>query len=227
MDLENGYLIDGFPSAGLTSAIATESIIHTSAFKIGGIIDSDSFPPVSIIKDGKPNYPTRIFINEQIKVGIFSSYLSLHQSLHRIVAKTMLSWARKKKCQMIVSSAMVKAKKDKQSSQFWAVASTEEARKKIEQTGIPILQQGTIPGIPGSLLNEGMMNNQNVVVLLFSPEEGENRLKSSADLCLNLSKLVPGTSCDISSLQKEAQHAEEEIAETERETRTLRDAMYR
>ena len=28
-NLEGGYLIDGFPSGGLSSAIATESMIHT------------------------------------------------------------------------------------------------------------------------------------------------------------------------------------------------------
>ncbi len=64
LNLEGGYLIDGFPSVGFSSAIATESMIHTSQFEVSGIIDSDSFTPISIIKDGKPNYPTRIFVNE-------------------------------------------------------------------------------------------------------------------------------------------------------------------
>ncbi len=70
-NLKEGYLIDGFPSVGFTSAIATESIINTSQFKLGGIIDSENFPPISVIKEGKPNYPSRIFINEDLKVGIF------------------------------------------------------------------------------------------------------------------------------------------------------------
>ena len=66
-NLEEGYLIDGFPSVGLTSAIATESMIHTSQFELGGIIDSKNFPPISVIKEGKPNHPSRIFINEDLK----------------------------------------------------------------------------------------------------------------------------------------------------------------
>jgi len=68
-NLEEGYLIDGFPSVGLTSTIATESMIHTSQFELGGIIDSKNFPPISVIKEGKPNHPSRIFINEDLKVG--------------------------------------------------------------------------------------------------------------------------------------------------------------
>ena len=74
LNLENGYLIDGFPSVGFTSAIATESMIHTSKFELGGVIDSEAFPPISVVKDGKPNFPTRIFVNEELKVGIFLSY---------------------------------------------------------------------------------------------------------------------------------------------------------
>ena len=90
VNLEGGFLIDGFPSVGYSSAIATESIIHTSQFELAGIIDSPSFPPISIVKDGKPNYPTRIFVNEDLKVGVFLSYLTLDQSLHKAAAKTML-----------------------------------------------------------------------------------------------------------------------------------------
>ena len=34
LNLEGGYLIDGFPSAGFSSAIATESMVHTSQFEL-------------------------------------------------------------------------------------------------------------------------------------------------------------------------------------------------
>ena len=68
INLEGGYLIDGFPSVGFSSAIATESMIHTSQFELGGVIDSETFPPISVIKNGKPNYPSRIFVNEDLKM---------------------------------------------------------------------------------------------------------------------------------------------------------------
>ena len=55
VSIENGVIINGFPSSGITSAIATESMINTSNFELGGIIDSERFPPISIIKNGEPN----------------------------------------------------------------------------------------------------------------------------------------------------------------------------
>ena len=38
INVENGVIINGFPSSGITSAIATESMINTSNFELGGII---------------------------------------------------------------------------------------------------------------------------------------------------------------------------------------------
>ncbi len=77
INLEGGYLIDGFPSVGFSSAIATESMIHTSQFELAGVIDSESFPPINIVKDGEPNFPTRIFVNEDLKWAYFYHFSPL------------------------------------------------------------------------------------------------------------------------------------------------------
>ena len=224
-NLEEGYLIDGFPSVGLTSAIATESMIHTSQFELGGIIDSKNFPPISVIKEGKPNHPSRIFINEDLKVGVFSSYLNLDQSLHKQVSESMLEWSKKHKIKLIVSSVAVKS--DEENSQMMGVGSTGSARKKIEEAGLKMLDHGTIPGIPGMLLNEGSITNQEVIVIIFNTSGKGPDFKSSAELCMAMSNLIPGASCDIPSLQKEAEKAEATIKETQEESTHLKDSMYR
>ncbi len=224
-NLEEGYLIDGFPSVGFSSAIATESMIQTSKFELGGIIDSKNFPPISVIKEGKPNYPSRIFVNEDLKVGVFSSYLNLDQSLHRQVSESMLEWSKKHKIKLIVSSVAVKS--DKEDSQMMGVGSTDSARKKIEDAGLKVLDHGTIPGIPGMLLNEGSITNQDVIVIIFKTTGKGPDFKSSAELCMAMSKLIPGASCDIPSLQKEAEKAEATIKETQEESTHLKDSMYR
>ena len=225
INLEGGYLIDGFPSVGFTSAIATESMIQTSQFSLAGIIDSDSFPPMSLIKEGKPNYPTRIFVNDKLKVSVFLSYLTLHESLHRIVAKTMLNWAKKQKIELIVSSMAVKSLDGLEG--IVAVGNTDSARIKLKESGLKALEYGTIPGIPGMLLNEGSMTNQDVIVILFHSDGTGPDFRSSAELCLGMSQLIPGTSCDIPLLQKEAAKAEQSIKETDEESRQLKDSIYR
>ena len=223
-NLDGGYLIDGFPSIGFSSAIATESMLHMSNFSLAGVISSDNFPPISLIKEGKPNFPTRIFVNDETKVSIFLSYLTLHESLHRTAAKLMLNWAKKKKIKWIVSSVAIKATNDLQEP--IAVGSTDIARKKIKDAGFKVLENGVVPGIPGILLNEGNLNDQEVIVILVHSDGTGPDFRSSAILCEGISKLIPGTSCDLNLLQREAEKAEVMIKEAQEESKHL-DTMYR
>ena len=225
LNLEGGYLIDGFPSVGFSSAIATESIIHTSQFEIAGVISSDSFPPISIIKDGKPNFPTRIFVNEDLKVGTFLSYLNLDQTMHRTVANAMLKWAKKHKIELIVSSVAVNSQKD--TEEIMAIGNTDSAREKIKKAGLKVLNHGTVPGIPAVLLNEGSITDQDVIVIIFHTNGKGPDFKSGAQICMAMSQLIPGVSCNIPSLQKEAEKAEEIIKDAETESKHLKDSMYR
>ena len=223
INVENGFIINGFPSTGLTSAIATELIINTSNFQLAATVDSDYFPPISIIKNGAPNYPTRIFVNNNLKAAIFSSYIVLDASLHRNIARMMLNWANEKKCSTIISSITIRS----DSQEIMGVASTGNARGKLVDSGIKIVENAAIPGIPGVLLNEGMLNAQNVIVLLVGSKSDAPDLRASYSLCNGLSKLIPGISCNLSVLEKQAKQIEEEMKQVDTESRDLKDSMYR
>ncbi|HKC79266.1 MAG TPA: PAC2 family protein [Nitrosopumilaceae archaeon] len=224
INIEGGYLIDGFPYAGLANAIATESLTSTMDFELAGVIDSELFPPISVIKDGTPNFPVRIFVNNTLKVAVFLSYLTPHESLHREVARTMSSWANQHKCSLILSSSVIKA--GSKVPAIMGIASTAEAKKKLDDASIPILQNGTIPGIPGILLNEGVLSKTNVIVLLVKGQDPGPDFRSGAEICMALSKLVPGTSCDLSTLLHEAEIIEHGLKQTEEVTAPLKESMY-
>ena len=224
INVENGILINGFPSTGLTSAVATESLISTTEFELGGIIDSDRFPPISIIKNGLPNYPTRIFVNNKLKVAVFSSYLTLDVSLHKAAARLMLNWAKEKKCSTIISSITVKGGLNEE---VVAVASTGTARGKLVEAGITVIENATIPGISGVLLNEGMLNGQDVIVLLISSDKDIPDFTATSNLCNVLTKLVPGVSCNLTKLEKESKIIEQQIQQATDDTKELGDNIYR
>jgi uncharacterized protein len=225
INLEGGYLIDGFPSVGLSSVIATESMIQTSQFQLAGIVDSEVFPPISLIKDGKPNYHKRIFVNDELKVAAFLSHLAIEETLHRNIARKMLEWAKNHKISLIVSSVSIKS--DNEDEEIIAVGSTEDASQKIIDLGLKPLKNGTIPGIPGMLLNEGRLTQQDVIVILFHSDGTSPDFRSSAKLCMAMSQLIPGTSCDIPALQQEAEKVEKVIKKDVEESKGLKDSMYR
>ena len=223
INIKGGFIINGFPSTGLTSAIATELIINTSQFDLAATIDSDNFPPISIIKNGAPNYPTRIFVNNNIKTAIFSSYVTIDVSLHRKIARMMLNWAAEKKCSVIISSITVKGT----SQEIMGVASTGTARGKLVESGIKVAENAAIPGIPGVLLNEGMINGKDVIVLLVSSESNTPDLRATYNLCDGISKLIPEISCNLSLLEKQAKQIEKEMKQVETESKDLSNNMYR
>lgn len=224
INIEGGYLIDGFPYAGLANAIATESLISTIRFEMVGVLDSDLFPPISIVRNGEPNFPARIFVNSELKVAVFSSYLTPHESLHREIAKTMLNWANKHKCSLIVSSSAVKT--EDENKVVIGVGSTAAANNKLKDAEIPILSNGTVPGIPGILLNEGAVSNTDVIVLLFNGNNQGPDFRSGAEICMAMSKLVPGAACDLPTLLREAEAIEQNIKQAEEDAVPLKDVMY-
>ena len=108
-----------------------------------------------------------------------------------------------------------------------AIGSTESARAKVKDAGLKVLEHGTVPGIPGMLLNEGSITGQDVIVVIFHTSGQGPDFKSSAQLCMAMSQLIPGASCNIPSLQEEAERAEGIIKEAEEESKHLKDSMYR
>jgi uncharacterized protein len=136
----------------------------------------------------------------------------------------MLEWANKHKCSYIVSSSAIKS--EEQDSFIIGIGSTKDAKKKLVDADIPLLSNGTIPGIPGILLNEGALSNTNVIVLLFNSKESGPDFRAGAQICMAMSKIVPGTACDLTSLLQEAEVVEKSIKKTEEDSEQLKDAMY-
>ena len=62
---ESGMMIVGFPSVGLVSSIAANYVVRTSGLsRIAGILSSD-FPPYTLINEGVPSPPVRIYAGDR------------------------------------------------------------------------------------------------------------------------------------------------------------------
>ena len=136
----------------------------------------------------------------------------------------MLDWAKEKKSSVILSSITVKGISG---TEVYGVASTGNARGKLVNAGISVVENATVPGISGVLLNEGMLRGQDVIVLLVSSDKEFPDFKSTAELCNTLSKLVPGVSCNLDKLEKESKVIEQQIKQAETDTKDLSDNIYR
>ena len=170
VNLRGGTIIDGFPSVGLTNAIASECFVHSLKTELVAVLDSPGFPALSIIRNTTPNFPARIYANEDLKLTIFASELNLDQSMYYSISKIVLQWAVENECELIISAAGMPASEEDADqvteAQVYAAASTEQSLKRLANAGVPQLSNGSVTGIAALLLNEGVWMNFDVIVLL-------------------------------------------------------------
>lgn len=105
INIKGGIVLDGFPSSsGLVNAIASECLIHSAGTDLVAFLDSPDFPPISVVNNYIPQYPMRIYVNENLKVAFFVSDISIDKLVQRDVAQTILKWTAENECKLIISA---------------------------------------------------------------------------------------------------------------------------
>lgn len=227
VNMEAGIIIDGFPSTGLANAIASECIIESLKLEPVAVIDSDMFPAMSTIYKSKPYFPARIHANDKLKLAIFISELSLKEPLLKGVARAIIKWAKEHKCSFIYSVAGMPVEKGQESMEVLGIGNSESAIKKIQEKKMNVLEHGVVTGIPGVLLNEGRLENIDVIVFLVKVLKDVPDFRAAALISEILSEFAPSCRCDTASLVKEAEKIEKRLKRIQSESKPATDVMYR
>ncbi len=216
INIEDGIVFDGFHNIGLTSTIACGCFINSLKTELVGILDSSLFSPMSVIYDGKPNFPARIYANEEKKLGFFVSELVLESAAYRPVADIILRWSKDNKCKTIISIVgRTIEKEDKtikeEEPSLNVISNSSIIMKELGDVGIFPLKNGTINGIPGILLNESNWKNIDVIVFVVDVISGVPDFRAAANVVQAISKIVPEAYCEIQLLIKEAENIENKL----------------
>ena len=214
VNLKSGVVVDGFPGGGLANAIASECLVHSLKTELVAVIDSPAFPPLSIVKNTIPQFPARVYANEDLKLAMFVSELNLDPTMFRAVANMIIDWSLNSNCDLIVSAAGIPyedGETQQDSPQVLAVASTPNALKKAAEAGIPAALSISVTGIPAILLNEGTWRNYDVIVLLVKVVRDSPDFRAGAAIAEALAKVTPGAACDVPALLKEAEVMEKTL----------------
>src|SRR5919199_4260157 len=116
LDITGGIVLDGFPSTGIINSIASRCLIRSIGTELIPILDSSDFPPISIIDNFMPNFPARIYVNEELKISFFMTELEINKSMHRSIAQKMLEWTTENECNLIISATAIPYHNDVQNS---------------------------------------------------------------------------------------------------------------
>ena len=128
INIEGGVVFDGFLGISLTSTITIGCFINSLKTELVGILDSTLFPPISVIYNTEPNFPARIYANEEKKLAFFVSEAILESSAYRQIAHTILNWSNYNKCKTIISVACREIEKE------------DRTKKSLRSTWFRILQ---------------------------------------------------------------------------------------
>jgi uncharacterized protein len=216
INIEGGVVFDGFYNIGLTSTIACGCFINSLKTELIGILDSSLFSPMSVIYDAKPNFPSRIYANEEKKLAFFVSELVLDPPAYRPVADIILRWSKDNKCKTIISIAGKAIEKEdrttkEEESSLNVISNSAIIMKELNDVGVLSLKSGTINGIPGILLNESIWKNIDVIVFVVDVISGVPNFRAAANVAQAVSKIVPEAYCEIQPLIKEAENIENNL----------------
>jgi len=219
VDLSNSLLVIAFPTVGLISSIAGHFIIDTLKLKEVGTIVSKEFMPATIIHNGKPSPPVRIYAGEKQcgpdgkceQIAVIISEFMPPYNIIKPLADKILTWAEEKGCQAIVSLEGTHAVGDKKDFQIYGVSTSTSMNKLLTKYKIEETKEGMITGVNGVLLYAGALKKRDVLCLLSEAHASFPDSRAAGNLLEKLDVMLPGIKIDPKPLYKEAQEIEKKI----------------
>lgn len=221
MNLRGAYVLDGFPSIGLVGSIVANYVVDALGLRQIAVVDSDTFPAVSMIKNGIPNSPVRLYAGDVGSNGdrlvVFVSEFQPPPHIIKDLGKTIMDWVEDHKCRMIISPEGISTKQSGRppnidgTGRVLGVGSTPEARELLKKNDVDIFEGGVIVGLSGVLLNEGVNRIFDVITILSEASSEFPDARAAAAVTRAVNRLVLKDSLDIGPLVKEAEAIESNL----------------
>jgi uncharacterized protein len=242
VDVEGAIVIDGFPSVGLVSSIVANYLIDTLEMQQIGIVESPSFPTVSLIRGGNPQHPVRIYAGSPRgksgasvadKIVAFVSEFHPAPAVIHPLATTILDWCEDQHCSMLISPEGLgfdKGPTEKkglrsprlQDVKVYGVASTAKARDLYIEPNVLPFTEGVITGIAGVLLNEGRRRGFDVLTFLAEAEAEYPDARAAAKVIETINRILLRSPLDPDPLYHEAERIEQQLLSIQRHAQERR-----
>jgi len=203
-EYNNPIVIEGLPDVGLVGTIAASYIVEKLNYKAIGHIESDLFPPVMVIHDGKLMNPFRIYSAEDCSVVVVLSEIALPPKAVYPLTTALAEWFHKinvKQPVISIKGLPVKNRMDIDTPEVFAVGNNEAAMKELKDKQVDILEEGFIAGTYAIMLRECSKRKISAISLLAQcypvyPDPGaaasaiESIVKFSSKLAIDIGELL-------------------------------------
>ena len=219
MDLRGATVIDGFPSVGLVSSIVANYLINALSLTQIGIMDSVYFPTVSLVRDGQPMNPVRIYGGPKQEgrdqIVVFISEFQPPPNMIKGIASTVLDWTQDQRCNLLVCPEGLivdqSAPEEDRQTEVYGIGSTDKAMDLLRKNSVTLFEEGVITGVAGVLLNEGRRRDFDVITLLSEAHPDYPDARAAARVIEVIDKLLLHTELDARPLYEEAERIEMQL----------------
>jgi uncharacterized protein len=237
VNIRGAYVIEGFSSVGLVGSITANYLVSLLGLEQFAVIDSPYLPSVSIVRNGVPHGPVRIYAGNMggkkgDKVVVIVSEFEPPQEIMKGLAQTIMNWVEEKRCAMVISPEGVAAQSEEGEGEqptqeavkkedevmVYGVGSTDRARELLARYQIPTFENGVVVGLAGVLLNEGVNRNFDVVSILSEAHSDYPDARAAAAATEVIDKLLLHTNLDTKPLLEEAALIEQALKDINKKT---------
>lgn len=236
VDVEGAIVIDGFPSVGLVSSIVANYLIDTLQMEQIGIVESPAFPTVSLVRNGVPQHPVRIYAGHPAddragpvadRIVAFVSEFHPAPNIIHPLATAIMDWVQEQRCGFVVSPEGLVVERPPEGGararapkladvKVYGVASTRRARELyIEPNTLPFAE-GVITGIAGVLLNEGRRRGVDVLTFLAEAQADYPDARAAAKVIETINRILLRKPLDAVPLYAEAERIEQQLLSIQR-----------
>lgn len=230
LDVAGAKLVDGFPSVGLVSTIAANYLIDSLKLKQIGVMDNLNFPTLSVVHNGEPLSPVRLYGGEITPTGtarkeklvVFVSEFQPAPALVRPIAQAILEWANAKKCGYVISPEGLVLEGDEATDEkveVYGLGSSPKTTALLKEKGVPTFKEGIITGVSGVLLNLARREGYEVVSILAEAHPNYPDARSAAVVIEVIGRLL-GLKLDVAPLIREAEGFEQQIKQLQKKAAT-------
>ena len=208
IEYKNPIVIEGLPDVGLVGTIAASFIVEKLNYKEIGHIESDLFPPVMVVHDGKLKNPFRIYSAEDGSVVVVLSEVAVPPKAVYPITTALADWFHKigtKQPVISVKGLPMKNRMDIEEPEVFAVGNNGAAVAELKDKQMDLLEEGFIAGTYAMMLRECSKRNISAISLLAQcypvyPDPG-----AAASAIETLKKFVTSLAIDVGELLANAE----------------------
>jgi uncharacterized protein len=203
IEYKNPVVLEGLPDVGLVGTIAASFIVEKLNYNEIGYIESDLFPPVMVIHDGRLENPFRIYSAEDGSVVVVLSEVAVPPKAVYPLTTALADWFKKIDANQPVISIKGLPMKDRidiNKPEVFGVGNSEAAVTKLKDEQIELLEEGFIAGTYAMMLRECAKRNIGAISLLAQcfpvyPDPG-----AAASAIESIQKFISGLDIDVGQL---------------------------